>query len=341
MREQQGMISISTSTFVKAAGIVLALWFLWFIRDVIAIFLIALLLSSAIYPFANWLASKNIPRGIAVLIVYTLLATVVSIIVVALIPAIQLQYSQLSTITNEYFQQVLIGYSDFVAFTDKHGFSQQLEEGITVFQSLIPSSADSIFTTVRGAIGSIAAVVIVLVLTFYMVVEEKQMSRYFHSLTPAEYRPYLSQLTLKLRRKIGEWLRAQFFLGLIVGTVVYIGLTLLGVPYALLLGIIAGFLEIVPYVGPVLSVIPAAIIALSQSTWLTVAVIILYILIQQIENHILIPKIMQKVTGINPIISIAALLIGLKVGGFVGAIFAIPLAILIVVILQDLFTDVV
>jgi predicted PurR-regulated permease PerM len=185
----------------------------------------------------------------------------------------------------------------------------------------------------------VAALFIVLVLTFYMVVEEKKARSYFRNLAPAEYQPYIEHLLQKIQEKIGAWLQGQILLGLIVGCLVFFGLSLLQVKYALLLAIMAGLLEVIPYVGPIVSVIPAAIIAFAQAPVLGIFVLALYIVIQQLENHILVPKIMQKVTGLNPIISIAALLIGMKVGGLAGAILAIPLATLCVVVLEDLFHD--
>jgi predicted PurR-regulated permease PerM len=106
-----------------------------------------------------------------------------------------------------------------------------------------------------------------------------------------------------------------------------------------LLALLAGVLEVVPYVGPVISLVPALVIGFAQSPIIGVAVVLLYVLVQQIENHVLVPKIMQSVTGLNPIISILALLIGIKVAGLVGAIFSIPLAMIGVVILEDLFGD--
>jgi predicted PurR-regulated permease PerM len=143
-----------------------------------------------------------------------------------------------------------------------------------------------------------------------------------------------------MQNKMGQWLRAQLILGLVVGIAVYIGLKILGVEYALLLALIAGVLEIVPYLGPILAVVPALMIGLAQSPIIGLSVLGLYLLIQQVENNILVPKIMQTVTGLNPVISILALLVGLKAGGIAGAILAIPLAMMAVVILEDLFRDV-
>ena len=117
----------------------------------------------------------------------------------------------------------------------------------------------------------------------------------------------------------------------------HVGLLALGVKYALLLAVIAGLLEIVPYIGPTLSLITAAIVGFAHSPVIGFAVIALYLVIQQLENNLLVPKIMQKVTGLNPIVSIVALLVGVKVGGLIGAVLSIPVATMGAVILEDLF----
>ena len=184
-----------------------------------------------------------------------------------------------------------------------------------------------------------ASVFIILVLAFYLVVEEATVSKYFRRLAPIEMQPYMAHLMEKLQRKIGEWLRGQLLLCLIIGVVVYLVLSFLGVKYALVLALIAGLLEVIPYIGPIIAVVPAFIIAFAQAPFLGFSVLLSYIILQQIENHFIVPKIMQRVTGLNPIISILALLVGVKVAGLIGAMFAIPIAMMGVVILEDLFQD--
>lgn len=329
-------ISISTGTFLKAVLIFLGLWFLWFIREIVAIFVVAIMLASLIDPFADWFSKRRIPRGLSVLIVYTILLALASVIVMVLIPIVIEQSGQLIENLSASSASLI---ESFVQFRERHQFLENVTSGLESFQQSLNASASSVFTTVKGFFGGLAALMIVLVLTFYMVVEEDSMRRYFKTFAPVEYQPYLNQLFKKMQDRIGAWLRGQLILGLVVGLAVYIGLKLLGVPYALLLALMAGLFEIIPYVGPILSLIPAAIIGFAQSVVLGLAVVVLYLLIQQIENNVLVPKIMQKVTGLNPILSIAALLVGIKVGGVVGAILAIPLATMAAVVVEDMFKD--
>lgn len=333
-------VSISTSTFVKAVLIGLGIWFLWFVRDIVGILIAALLLASLIDPFADWFAKRRIPRGLAVLIVYVLLISVTSVLLLLLIPVVAEQGTQLLSNLTGYYHGAVQSFGHVQQWSEQYGFSENLAGSIETFEAWITGWTSSIFSTVTGVIAGLTTFIIILVLTFYMVVEEEKVRKSFRHLAPPEYQPYIFHLIKKIQNKMGDWLRAQLILSSLIGVMVFIGLSLLGVKYAILLALLAALFEIVPYVGPVAAVIPALVVGFGSSPALGFAVLVIYLVIQQLENHILVPKIMQKVTGLSPIVSIVALLIGIKVAGFLGALLSIPLATMAAVILDDLFTDV-
>lgn len=332
-------ISISTSTLLKILAIAAGLWFLWFTREIVIMVLIAILFAALIDPFADWFAKRKVPRALAVLIVYLLIAALVLLIGFWFVPIIGSQFVQLFEFISSSDGFLFQSLDRVQSFTAQYGLQENVRSALQGLQNSVSSSIASIFTTVRGVFGGIAALFVILVLTFYMVVEEAAARRLFKNLAPEEYQPFLSQLFARMQNKVGAWLRAQMLLGLIIGASVYIGLSLLGVHYALLLAILAGVLEFVPYIGPVMSIIPAMIISAAQSPMLAVFVLVLYLVIQQIENHLLVPKVMQRVTGLNPVVSIIALLLGIKLGGFVGAVLSIPLVAMASVALEDIFKD--
>ena len=327
---QKQLISISTGTILKVIAIFAALWFVWFVRDILAVIFVALLLAALIDPIADWFSKRKIPRSLAVLLVYLVLFCIVSFVVIMLVPPVIEQVSALL---------INFGYYDQVATYIERFSSLNLGESVADNIGQLTTSIQQVFATLSGFVGGIAALVIVLVLAFYMVVEEQAARNFFKTLSPAQYQPHLAKLFNKMQKKIGLWLRGQIILGLIIGIVAYIGLSILGVQYALVLAIMAGLFEIVPYIGPVAAAIPAVILALLQDPIKGVMVAILYVVIQWLENNILVPKIMQKVTGLNPIVSIVALLVGLKIAGIVGAILAVPVATMVAVILEDLFSE--
>jgi predicted PurR-regulated permease PerM len=169
--------------------------------------------------------------------------------------------------------------------------------------------------------------------------EEQGMRRLSIDLAPAKYRPYFAQLFRRIEERLGRWLRGQLFLGLIIAVLTYIGLVSLGVKYALVLALIAGLTELLPAIGPFIGAIPAVIVGLSQDPWKGLFVAILYLVIQQLENNLIVPRVMSKATGLNPVIVIISLLVGAKVAGVIGVILAVPTVLIITTFLEDFLEE--
>lgn len=323
-------ISISTGTILKVVGILLACGFLWLVRDVVAIIFVAVLLAALIDPFADWFQKYRIPRALAVLVIYFILLLILGLVLIVIVPPFIEQFTAL-LINFGYYDQV----SEYLGNITKVDWHAE----VTGNFGQITDSLQQVFNTVSGFFAAIAATAIVLVLTFYMVVEEESARSFFKSIAPKKYEPHLAKLIVKMQKKIGMWLRGQIILGLVVGIAVYIGLSIIGVQYALVLAIIAGLFEVVPYIGPIAASIPAIVLAFLQDPIKGLMTLVLYVAVQQLENNILVPKIMQKVVGLNPVVSIVALMVGFNIFGIVGAILAVPVATMIAVLIEDLFSD--
>jgi len=179
----------------------------------------------------------------------------------------------------------------------------------------------------------------VLIITFYMTLEEDGMKKFVKSIAPLKYQPYLISKVKRVQVKMGMWLRGQLILSLILGVLAYIGLLIIGVDYALVLALLVAVTEFIPYVGPIIGGIPAVFIAFTQSPVKAGIVVVLYVVIQQLENSVISPKVMQKAVGLNPIIIILALLVGGTIGGFAGVILAIPAVTIISVFVEDFFDN--
>jgi len=201
----------------------------------------------------------------------------------------------------------------------------------------LKGSASAIVSKTLNIFGGLFSVVIVIVVSFYLAVQKNGIQNLLKGVTPKEHETYVLALWERAQKKMGHWLQGQLFLAIVVGVLVYLGLSLLNIRFALLLAIIAGILELVPYIGPVLSAVPAVILALFQGPFLLVVwVIVLYIVIQQLENYLLVPLIMKKAVGLNPVVVIIALLIGGKLLGIIGILLAVPAA----AVLAEFFKDV-
>ena len=331
------VVHISTGTIFRVFAIVAVLFFLWYVKEIVVMLFVALMLAALVEPFADLMHRYKIPRGFSVLVVYIVLFAVLTISLILVIPPLVEQIQNL--LTN--FSSIFVGVSDTLsrlyAFSEQYGFKKDIVRSIEELRGSFGSIVSGLFSTITGLVGGAISFVIVLVLAFYMVVEENAWRRLFHRVAPDEYQPYLTQLFTRMQKKIGLWLRGQLLLMLIVGSATYLGLLALDVEYALVLGLFAGVLEIIPYAGPNIAAIPAVVLAFVESPVKGVMVLLLYVVIQQPENNLLVPKIMQKVTGLNPIISIVALLVGFKVAGIAGAALAIPAATLVSVLMSDIF----
>lgn len=330
-------INISTVTILKIIFILLVLYFLYIVKDILAILFVSLVIASALNPWIDWMQKRKIPRTLGIVFIYLTLFIILSSVVYLIIPPILQQISELSINFPKYFEKISSGFSIFKDYTSRHGFLDDIKNGLGSISSNLENAASGVFSTVTSIFGGIISFFLVLIITFYMVVEENAMKKIIRSIAPDKYQPYLMQLIARMQRKIGLWLRGQLILSLIIFALTYLGLSILRVDYALTLALIAGLTEFVPYLGPILASIPAIFLALTQAPMLAVFVAILYFIIQWVENNIIVPKLMQKVVGLNPIVSIIVLLMGFKIAGIIGAVLAIPVATAVSVFIKDLF----
>ncbi|MBN1326237.1 AI-2E family transporter [Candidatus Falkowbacteria bacterium] len=335
MESKKFNIEITTSTIFKVLAVVIVLWLLYLIRDVVAILFFTIILVSILEPWVLWLTQKKLPKFLAVLLIYLVLVAFISIVVMLIIPPIVEQFTQLTTNFPLYWNKIISNISRLSTILSQYGIAQNIEAYLAS-QNFSLAQTGGLFSRVGSFFAGIFSLFIIMVITFYMLVQEGATKRILRSVLPIDYLPYAYQLTNKVQQKLGLWLRGQLILSFLVFLLVYFGLLILGVKYALILAIIAGILEFIPYLGPTFSGFIAIIITAFQSPIKAFFVLILYILIQIIENNILLPKVMQKAVGINPVISIFALLIGEQLGGLFGAILAIPVATAISAIVEDL-----
>jgi len=332
-------INITALGVIKIIVIIIMFYFLFLIREILAILFVALILSSAINPWVDWMHKKKIHRGVAVIMIYLVLFGVIATAISLIVPPIVEQAGELAGNFPKILEKIFSTFSTVKEYALQHGILDSLKNNFGTIGSNLQGATGSVFSTVTGIFGGIFSFFLVLVMTFYMVVEENAVKKIVWSIAPAKHQLYIMHLINRMQTKIGLWLRGQLILSLIIFSLSYIGLTILGVKYALVLALIAGLTEFVPYLGPVLAAIPGIFLAFTQSPMLALFAAALYYIIQLVENNIIVPKLMQKVVGLNPIISIAVLMIGFKVAGVVGAVFSIPVATAINVFLTDIFEN--
>lgn len=323
-------LETSTQVILKVVLIGLGLAFLWTIREIIVLLLFAIVLAAAMEPLADYLHKKRIPRGASVIAVYVVVIGLVGLVISTVIPVVIEQGRVLVSDLPSSLVKLETQYPALGSVFGKDAVGEFVKGAFT------GSGEGGVFSRTVDVFNSVFGVITVLVISFYLVVaQQKGTKELVRPLVPLHRQEQVMQLITKIQRKMGLWVLGQIIVSLAIFIFTYIGLSILGVKYALVLALIAGILEVVPYIGPTLSAVPALFVALLQSPPLAVGVLILYILVQKSENYILLPKVMEKTVGVSPLVVVLSLLIGFKLAGVVGLLLAVPLAGALVSVIEE------
>lgn len=330
-------INISTNTILRVVLIILLLIFIYLIKNIIILFLFALIIASAIAPIVNCLEKIKIPRVIGTLLVYIIVIGILALIVYLIIPSIARDVKSLASTFPQYIEKISDKFDAIKNISSRYqAVVNRIQDSLEELGNFLKGKTTSVLATAFGIFGGIFSFILILIISFYISVLKKGVQRTLTAVIPIHYRDRVLDLWERAQKKFGRWLQGQVALGLIVGILVYIGLSLLNIKFALLLAVVAGLLEIFPYIGPVLAGIPAIIIGFLQAPILGLWVFVLYVVIQQLENYVITPLVIGRVVGLNPIIVILALLIGGQLGGILGMILAVPLAAVFAEFLKDM-----
>ncbi len=327
--KNETIIHISSSSVIKTILIAFSAYLIWYLRDLLLLVLASIVIASAIEPMALYLVKHRIPRVLSVLIVYiSFFAVLIGTILFVVPPVLQETKDLLVSVP---------GLIENLGIDKNESLNNSFAELANETSVLLDAVQNKNFIGAASLLfGGIAGLVLIIVFSFYFAINEKGIEEFLRVLSPRRYEKYVVNLWRRAQNKIGLWMQGQLLLAVLIGTLVYLGLSILGMPYALPLAILAAVLELIPVFGPILSAIPAVAIAFA-SGGLAMALLVagLYIIIQQFENHLIYPLVVTKVVGVPPVISILALLVGAKLAGILGVLLSIPLA----AVLQELFAD--
>ena len=309
-------------TIIFTAILLFGLCFLYYIRDILFQILISFVIVSSFKPFIQRMEKHKISRTLSVVIVYILFLSVVGFSVYILAPSFIYQ-------TGNFVKNI-------PAYLSNLGLPQAFKEQILQqFLLQLGQLPGQIGKATISIFSNVINVVTVLIISFYLLLSREKLDNTILKILGVARGEKIILLLGKIEDKIGGWAKAELFLMMIVGSSTYLGLLLLKVPYALPLAIIAGLLEIVPMIGPFIAAVPAIVIGFSTSFFTGIATASLAFLIQQVENYIFVPKIMQKSAGLNPVITLLALSIGFKIQGISGALISIPIVLSLSVLLNE------
>jgi len=332
MKEQNlpTKVEISYKTVVFTVGFLICLWFLVKIRSIIILIFLSIILVSALSRPVEWLVAKKIPRILAQIIIYILIIILFAFTIGTIVPLLVSQTTEFVSRTPQIFENV----NNFLLFNNV-----PVQDVSSIISKQAQQFAGDIFSISSAIISSVVLIITVFVLTFYLLLEWKIFARMFATAFSPKHEKRVLNIISKVQDGLGNWVRAQLTLSITVGVLIFTGLRILSIPYALPLALIAGILEIVPIVGPIIAAIPAILVGLTISPVIALAAAALFVIIQQMENHLIVPVLMSKVVGLQPPIVIIGLLIGTKLYGVAGAFLAVPVIVVIKILIKELLSE--
>jgi predicted PurR-regulated permease PerM len=319
------------------------LWCAYIVRDALLIVYVSVLFAVGFMPIVRVIERQKVvpiggrlPRWLAILILYVAILGTVTLVLFLIFPPLVEQAQALWQKAPEYFDRVQ-------SFAINKGW---LREHLTIREAVERApggaSGDAV-AKVAGAAANVAGgifgVVTILILTFYMLIDSYNLREAVLRLFPRERRERVDAASREVMLKVSAWLGGQLLLAASIGTTSAVGLWALGIPFFYVLALLSAIGEMIPVVGPILSAIPAIAVAATVSPQKVLLVVIFFVLQQQLENHILVPKIMSRQVGVSPVTVIVALLIGGSLAGIVGAILAVPTAAIVQVIAGEISRD--
>lgn len=329
-------IAIGTKIALRLALWAAAAYFLYLLRDVVLLVLFAILTAAALSPAIAKLRKWKLSRTAAVIIVYLIVLSGGAILLAVFLPLFFSEVKEFLQSWPEYAKRLDTSLSGIQTYLGTFGIDFQKEQFFQDIEGNITGWLSNIFSATVGLFQSFIHLIGFFFLALYLSLEEKGIEKLFLILTPKEYHSQALSIASRMQGKVSQWLFGQALLMLIAFAMYYIGLSLLGVPYALAIAFFGGLMEILPYIGPILAAIPAVLVGLLVSPVLGISALIFYVIAHQVEAHIVAPQVMKHSAGLNPVVLIVAILVGLELGGPLGIILAVPITMMLSVFVEDI-----
>ena len=307
---------------IAVVGFVIATWQLWLLTFT------GLILAAAMLPAARVGARYRVPRGVTVLVVYVAVVGVLTLMGRLLWPALTEQWFQFT----EQLPRMIDNLRDWIGSVqgwfgqwglERFGAPMQAPKAENV-QGLVGTLVANTLRVTAGAVGAVLGLLVVLVIAAYIVIDAEHIGGGLLSLVPPTSRRMTADLAGPVMERIGGYVRGQILVSLCVGVVLAIGLTLLGVRYALLIGALAAVLNVVPFVGSIVAAVLGILSALNESLTLAIATTLLFWGTNVLEGKLLVPQLVGRATGLHPLAVMLALLAGAHLAGLIGALVAVP-----------------
>lgn len=334
-------INITLTTVFKVFFGLFLIYSLYVLRDLVLVLITSVVIASAIEPIVKFFVSRRIPRTLSVVFIYFALISLFAAIFITFAGPLVFEIKNVINSLPQYLISVTES-NDLSTFPAWNNFILGLKdiESSQIFSAInggANSTTAGLISTAGSIFGGIFSLILIIVLSFYFSVQENGVENFIRIITPIKSEKYILDLWKRSQRKIGLWMQGQLLLALIIGVLIYLGLTILGIKNALLLSIIAAIFELIPIFGPILASVPAIIFGFINGG-LTLALLVagLYAIVQQFESQLIHPLVVKKIVGIPALIAILSLIIGAEIAGFLGILIAVPITGAIMEYINDL-----
>lgn len=336
-------ISVTTGTMVRAVFVLLCVFLLWFLRDLALVVLTAIVIASFIESATPYFRKLHINRVFGIVILYATSLFILAGIFYLFAPLLITEIYNFSSFLSAYIPGVsFLNYFQNEAFSGAKDIVNTLGSNFSiaalfsVSKAFVLNLSGGFFQILSVSFGSFFNFILIILFSFYLSIQEKGIENFLRLILPIKHEDYIVDLWGRSSHKIGLWVRGQMVVGFVVGVLIYLILSLLGIQYALLLAMIAGIMEMVPY-GIWVALIPAfAFSYLSDGISSALMVTGAYLIVHQFEVFLFAPLIIKKIVGLSPIVIILSVLIGFELGGVWGAVLAIPIAVVVMEFLSDI-----
>lgn len=334
--ETRQAVEIGTKLILRTAFLAAGAYLLYRLQDIVLLILLAILTSMALTPAVNKLRRRGFSRTAAVLLVYAVIFIGGLALLVLSVPLLFSEIRAFLLAWPEYAARLDLALADIQFYFQQFGIQFDRASLFSGVGSEVSGRVGNLFSTTADILSSLIHFVGFLFLALYLSLEEKGLERLFLILTPKEYHSAALSFVERMRARISQWLFGQLILVAIAFVMYYIGLTVLGVPYALAIALFGALMELLPYIGPILAAIPAIVVGLLVSPVLGLSALAFYTVAHQLEAHIFAPQVMKRSAELNPIAFILAVLIGFELAGPVGIILSVPIAMILSLYVDDL-----
>ncbi|MEF8847174.1 MAG: AI-2E family transporter [Candidatus Paceibacterota bacterium] len=320
MSEKNYSLDISWSTILRIATVLVSLYFLYLIKDLVVWLIFAVIISILFEPAINYLKKKKIPRTMGAIIMYLGTFGLLSVLIYFTIPVFLSEIKDFSQYFPRYFNRISGPLSSlgFKAFKNFESF-------LGAINSTLEKAASSVFSGLFAVFGGIGSTVFTLSLAFFLSLEERPAEKTLQLIFPEEYEDFVLNIWERCRKKVTAWFGIRLLASLFVGILSYGAFLLFNVEYSLSLALLAGVLEIIPVLGPLITAVIAFMLVALSSPFKALLIVGFLVVIQEIEGHILTPVLSKKIMNLPPALILVALTVGAQLWGLMGAILTIPL----------------